>query len=101
MKQKILQDYPNSYVSVDCGYKSSKLDEVMLAWPNGKDPLDLKKFKSLSWCCKEDMNGCMSNFMYLNREVIYLVDKHRECYYSAAVILQYQLNCSDAFLTRV
>lgn len=101
LKQKLLRDYPNSYVSVDRGYKSSEPDEDMLAWPNGKDPLDLKKFKSLSRCREEDVNGRMSKFMCLNREFIYSVDKHKECYYSAAVIIQYQLNCGDAFLTRV
>lgn len=97
LKQKLLNDFPDKYVTVDLGYITSELDERMLAWPNSKDPLPLKKFKSLGRCREEDINARFSKFMCMNREFTHSVAKHKDCHTSVAVIIQYQLDCGDFF----
>ena len=101
LKQKLQQDYPDGLVVCDLGYRTSEPDEGMLAFPNSKDPPALKKFKSLCRCREEDINARMSKFMILSREFTHGKKKHKECFAACAVIIQYQLNNGDAFLTKM
>ena len=73
----------------------------MLAYPSSSDPLPMKKFKSLSRCREEDVNGRMSKFKVLSHEFEHSVEKHEICFASVAVMIQYQLNCGDAYLPKL
>lgn len=101
LKQKILSQYPDKYITVDLGYETSWPDEEMLSFPSSRDPLPLKKFKSMCRCRQEDINSRFSKFMCMNREFTHSVAKHKDCHTSVAVIIQYQLNCGDFFLTKL
>ena len=73
----------------------------MLLCPNSKFPLPLKKFLSLARCREEDMNARMANWKVLSYEFEHSIEKHKISYESVAVIVQYQLNNDDAFLTKL
>ena len=72
LKEIMLQSFPDKYISVDKGYKTSEQDKKMLSFPLLSNPLSLKKFKSLSCCREEDINGQMSKFKVLNHEFVLL-----------------------------
>ena len=101
LKQKCLQECPGKYVVADLGYRSSEPDETMLLIPNSKHPLPLKKFLSLGRCREEDMNARMAKWKVLSHEFEHSIAKHEICYVSVAVIIQYQLDNDDAFLTKL
>ena len=101
LKRKFLEIFPGKYIIVDLGYRSSEEDEKMLAYPNLLDLIPLKKFKSLARCRQEDVNARMSKFKVLNYEFEHSVEKHEICFTCVSVMLQYQLNCGDAYLTKL
>ena len=101
LKQKFLEIFPGKYIIVDLGYRSSQEDEKMLAYPNSSDLIPLKKFKSLARCRQEDVNARMSKFKVLNYEFEHSIEKHEICFTCVSVMLQYQLNCGDAYLTKL
>jgi len=101
LKQKWLQDAPGKYIIADLGYETSAEDEGMLAFPNSNDPLQLKKFKSLSRCRQEDVNGRMSKWKCLQYEFTHTVEKHEICFTAVAVMIQYQFDCGEAYLPKM
>ena len=77
LKEKMIDTAHGKFAIADLGYWSNieeYPDETMLAYPNSKDPLSLKKFKSLCRCREEDVNGRMSKFMCLSREFTHTID---------------------------
>ena len=101
LKQFLLEFYPGYYCVADGGYQSSQIDETMLATPNSTDPPPLKKFKSLGRCREEDVNGRMAKFKVLSHEFEHGIEKHKICYTAVAVLVQYQLDCGEAYLTKL
>lgn len=101
LKKKVQEDFPGKYIVVDLGYKTSQPDEDMLAYPSSNNPLPLKKFQSLARCREEDVNGRMSKWKVLHNEFEHSVAQHKICYVAVAVMLQYQFNCGDAYLTKL
>ena len=95
------RDFNNKYIVVDLGGCSSENDEKMLAPPSSRDPLPLKKMKSLARCREEDVNGRMSRFKSLTHEFVHTKEKHGLCYTAVAVMIQYQFNCGDAYLPKM
>lgn len=101
LKEIMLQSFPDKYIIVDRGYQTSDADEYMMAYPSSSDPLPLKKFKSLARCREEDVNGRMANFKVLNHEYTHSVQSHEISFTCVAVLIQYQLNCGDAYLPKL
>ena len=95
------EDFPGKCISVDLGHRTSRNDEDMLAYPSSSDPLELKKFKSLSHCREEDVNARMSKFKVLDYEFECSIEKHKICHHAVAVMIQCQFDCGDAHLPKL
>jgi len=98
LKAKMLTEAPGKFAICDKGYRTKEADEEMLAHPNSKDPLPLKKFKSLVRCRQEDMNARFAKFACMSNEFTHSVEKNKACFEAVAVTIQYQLNTGHAYL---
>ena len=101
LKEMWLRDFHDKCVVVDLGGRSSEDDESMLAFPNSRDPLPLKKMKSMARCREEDVNGGMAKFKCLFDEFSHSKEKHGLCHTAVAVIVQCRFNCGDAHLPKI
>ena len=86
---------------VDLGYRTSEVDEKMLAYPSSSDPKALKSYKSPGRCCEEDVNGRMASWKVLSHEFEHSEAAHKICFTCVAVVLQYQLDHGDAYLPKL
>ena len=91
------------YTIADLGYRMQEgVHEVaIIAHPNSKDALPLKKFKSLARCRTEDVNGRIKNYGSMFQEFTHSTNVHEACFYAVLVTVQYCLDVGNSFLFKV
>lgn len=90
---------PGKKLIADLGYRTKRADEVdVVAFPNAKDPLALKKFKSLARCRHETVNGRIKSYASMFNEFRHGEENHAACFFAICVTIQYHLDVGDGCL---
>lgn len=93
LKDKILEDRVRSGVKHRClGDRGYRGERDVLSIPSSQDTPEVRDFKGRALSRHETFNGRLKFFDSLDEKFRHGIEKHRDCFYACAVIVQLQLD---------